>query len=151
MLQYGPSAAGGGPSWTVASWYLVGNETYHTSLASVSVGDSLNGEITLTGKTDSGYNYSCSFSNVNGTSLTAKDAEQLVWATETLESYNVTSSDDYPIGSTVFYSVNINLSDGSIPSVAWTPVSDSDDGLFTTVNVDGASGGKITIKYPTSS
>ena len=147
VLQYGPSAAGGGGYWTIASWYLVGSNTYHTSLVSVSVGQSLDGVITLTGSSGSAYNYVTSFTNVAGTTLTATGADQLVWATETLETYAVNSSSDYPQGSTVFSSINLKTSSGT-PSVTWTAVSDTDDGLITTVNVQGATNAKVTIKYP---
>ena len=149
VLQFGPSAAGGGSYWAVASWYLVGGQTYYSSLvSSLSVGDSLNAVITLTGSSGNSYNYVSSFSNVDGTTLTATGADQLVWATETLEAYGITSSSDYPTGSTVFSSINLVLSDGSTPSVTWAPVSDTKDGLITTVNVDGAVGAGITIAYP---
>ena len=102
----------------------------------------------MTGNNGGTYDYVSSFSNVDKTSLTATGADQLVWATETLESYGVTSSSDYPTGSTVFSSINLRLSDGNAPSVAWTPVSDNGDGLITTVNTDGATDAEITIAYP---
>ena len=148
VLQYGPSAAGGSAYWTVASWYVVGSQAYYTKLARVAVGQSLQGVITLTGSTSGGkYNYVSSFSNVGGTTLTLSNAAQLVWATETLESYNVVTGSDYPQGSTVFSAINIKTTAGT-PSVQWTPVSDSADQLSTTVNVQGATGAKVTIKYP---
>jgi hypothetical protein len=146
VLQFGPSAAGGGSYWAVASWYLVGSQTYYTTPVRVSVGQSLNGVITLTSHSGSSYNYITSFSNVAGTSLTATGAAQLVWATETLEAYAVTSSSDYPAGSTVFYPINIRTSAGT-PSVSWTAVSDTTDGLITTINTQGATNAKITITY----
>jgi hypothetical protein len=79
ILQYGPSAAGGGGYWAVASWYVIGSQAaYHTSSIQVSVGKSLDGVITLTGTSGSNYNYVTSFSNVAGTTLTATGADQLV-------------------------------------------------------------------------
>ena len=147
VLQYGPSAAGGGRYWAVASWYLVGSKTYHTTPIKVSVGKSLRGVITLTSHSGTSYNYATSFSNVGNTALTVKGAAQLVWATETLESYSITSASDYPKGSTVFSSINLRTSSGT-PSVKWNPVSDAADKLFTTVNKQGATNAKITIKYP---
>jgi hypothetical protein len=147
VLQYGPSAAGGGEYWAVASWYLVGAQTYYTSPIQVSVGDSLNGVVSLTSTSSTSFNYVSSFSNVNSTALTANGAAELVWATETLEAYGVTSSSDYPAGSTVFCDINLSTSSGT-PSVTWSPVSDPDDGLITTVNIQGATGAEITINYP---
>ena len=32
VLQWGPSAAGGGASWSVASWYVGGGNAFHTNL-----------------------------------------------------------------------------------------------------------------------
>jgi hypothetical protein len=149
VLQYGPSHAGGGAYWAVASWYVVGEQAYHTSLFQVSVGDYLDAVISLTSTDGNSYNYISLFSNVAGTTFTAVGAAQLVWATETLESYGVTSSSDYPAGSTVFSSIYLDTSDGT-PSVTWSPVSDTDDGLITTVNIDGATNAQITITYPNS-
>lgn len=146
VLQYGPSAAGGGTYWAVASWYLVGSQTYYTTPVRTSAGATLNGVITLTSVSGSKYNYVTSFSNVSGTSLTATGSAQLVWATETLEAYAVSSISDYPAGSTVFSNINIQTSAGT-PAVTWSAVSDSADGLKTTVNTQGATNAKITIAY----
>jgi len=107
--------------------------------------------MTLTGNNGNSYNYVSTFSNVAGTSLIATGADQLVWATETLEAYKITSSSDYPTGATIFSGINLGLSDGSTPTMSWNPVSDTEDGLITTVNVDGASNARITISYPNSS
>lgn len=60
----------------------------------------------------------------------------------------MTSSSDYPTGSTVFSAINLETSDGT-PSVPWSPVSDTADGLITTVNTQGATYAEITINYPT--
>lgn len=146
VLQYGPSAAGGGSYWAVASWYLVGSQTYYTSPVRVSVGQVLDGIITLTSSSGSSYNYVTSFTNVAGTSLTATGSAQLVWATETLESYGITSINNYPAGSTVFSGINIRTSAGT-PSVTWSTASDTADGLITTINTQGATNAVVTIKY----
>ena len=74
-------------------------------------------------------------------------ADQLVWATETLEAYKITAASDYPSGSTVFFGISLTLSDGSNPPPSWSAVSDPDDGLSITVDTDG-SGARVTIKYP---
>jgi hypothetical protein len=147
VLQYGPSAAGGGRYWSVASWYLVGSQVYHTSLIRVAVGRSLTGVIVLTGERGNSYNYATYFSNIPGTTLTVRGSAQLVWATETLESYGVTTSSDYPTGSTIFFDIYLRTTRG-FPFVEWSPVSDLADKLTTTVNVQGAEDAKITIKYP---
>ena len=47
VLQYGTSGAGGGNYWATASWYLVGANTYHSTLVPVQTGAALNGILTL--------------------------------------------------------------------------------------------------------
>ncbi|KAF8313640.1 hypothetical protein DL93DRAFT_2097674 [Clavulina sp. PMI_390] len=147
VLQYGPSAAGGGSYYAVASWYLVGSQTYYTSPVKVSTGATLNGVITLTSSSGSSYNYVTSFSNISGTSLTATGSAQLVWATETLEVYGVSAASQFPTGSTVFSGINLKLSSGATPSVSWSAVSSSADGVTTTINTQGATNAEVTIKY----
>ncbi|KAF8313645.1 hypothetical protein DL93DRAFT_2228411 [Clavulina sp. PMI_390] len=147
VLQYGPTAAGGGAYYAVASWYLVGNQTYYTRPVRVSVGTVLNGIISLTGSSGASFNYVTSFTNIAGTSLNVQNSAQLVWATETLEVYNVQNLSNFPSGSTVFSDINLRTSAGT-PSVSWTAVSSVQDNAVTTVNVQGATNAKITIKYP---
>ncbi|KAJ7097352.1 hypothetical protein C8R44DRAFT_859868 [Mycena epipterygia] len=147
VLQYGPSAAGGGSFWALATWYLVGDQTFFTTPVRTSAGATLDGVITLTSSSGSSFAYTSSFSNVAGTSLSITGAAQLTWATETLEAYGVTSASDYPTGSTVFSGINLKLSSGAVPTVAWSKVSDTADGLTTTVNTNGATNAVITIVY----
>jgi len=147
VLQYGGSAAGGGAYWAVASWYLVGSETYYTDLTTVNVGDELDGVITLTSTDGTNYNYVTSFTNIPNTSITATNSVNLIWATETLEAYGIQSISDYPTGSTAFTGINIVLQDGSVPSFSWQAISDSADGITTTINVDGATNAEVTITY----
>jgi len=146
VLQFGPSAAGGGSYWAVASWYLVGSQTYYTSPVRTSAGATLDGIITLSSSSGSKYNYVTSFTNIASTSLTATGSAQLVWATETLESYGVTSASGYPTGSTLFYDIDLTTSAGT-PSVSWSTVSNSTEGVSTKVTVNGATNAEITITY----
>nr|GAT56646.1 predicted protein [Mycena chlorophos] len=147
VLQYGGSAAGGGKYWAVASWYLVGNQTFHTKPVKVSAGDKLDGIITLTSSSGSSFNYVTSFTNIASTSLKATNAMELTWSTETLEAYHIKSIKDYPAGSTVFSNINLKLANGNVPNVAWNHKNDTADGLSTKINTDGAKDAKITIKY----
>ena len=154
-LQYGHSAPGGGPYWTVASWYVVGGVAYHTNLVNVGTGDTLEGIIALDNRRSASsgstkYNYSCSFRNIGGTSLPVISDKELVGASESFELYNVQSSDDYPPHSTVFYPINIRLDDGTAPAVAWTVVNGPPDGPTTTIDIQGASDAEITFSSPNS-
>jgi len=147
VLQFGPSSAGGGSFWALASWYLVGDSTFFTTPVKTSAGATLDGVITLTSSSGSSFNYVTSFSNVAGTSLTATGSAQLTWATETLEAYSVTEASDYPAGSTVFSGIDLLLESGAAPSVSWDTVSDAADGIATKINTSGATNAEITITY----
>ncbi|KAJ6451202.1 hypothetical protein C8R45DRAFT_1042445 [Mycena sanguinolenta] len=147
VLQFGPSAAGGGAFWSLATWYLVGDSTFHTTLVRTSAGATLDGIITLTSSSGSNFNYVSSFTNVAGTSLTVSNAAELVWATETLEAYGLVAKTDYPAGSTVFSDINLKLASGAVPTVSWSHVNDATDGLSTTINTSGATNALITITY----
>ncbi|KAJ7092306.1 hypothetical protein B0H15DRAFT_799479 [Mycena belliarum] len=149
VLQYGPSAAGGGSFWAVASWYISSSDQFHTTPVRTSAGTTLNGVITLTGtSSDSSLcNYTTQFIGISETFLYISGVSQLRWATETLEAYGVTSINDYPASSTVFSGINLKLADGATPIVSWSTQSDATDGLITTVNTDGATDAEITIEY----
>ncbi|KAJ7595785.1 hypothetical protein C8J56DRAFT_389360 [Mycena floridula] len=147
VLQYGPSAAGGGAFWAVATWYVGPSNTFFTTPVPVAPGDTLNGIITLLSSNGSSFSYNSQFTNIPRTSLTVNGISELKWATETLEAYAVTSASDYPAGSTVFSGINLELEDGTAPNVSWSPVNDDADGLSTTINTDGATNAAMTIKY----
>jgi hypothetical protein len=140
-LQYGHTNAGGGSYWAVASWYEVKGNVYHTNAVPVSVGDALTGVIKLI--SGSQYNYTTSFSGINGTSLPITHSDQLVHAAEKFEGW-VVSLSDYPASSTVFSSINLRTLDG-IPSVKWTPQNHPNDGLTATVDIQGAINAQVTL------
>ncbi|KAJ7803700.1 hypothetical protein B0H14DRAFT_2613074 [Mycena olivaceomarginata] len=139
VLQYGPSAAGGGQFWAVASWYLWGDIAFYNP--------QLNGVISLTGQSGGFYNYNTQFSNIGGTSLTVNGGLLQVIATETLEAYSINAVSDYPTGTTTFFGINLRFL-GSVPTVSWSVVyQDMAEGLFTTINQNGGSNALITITY----
>jgi len=146
VVQWGGSAAGGGAYWSVASWYLVGSSTYYTTLIDVNAGDVLEGVLSLTSTDGTNYDYVSSFSNIEGTSITATNSVELTWATETLECYGITQISDYPAGETVFSGIYITTQAG-VPSMSWDAISDSADGIITTVNADGPTNAQVTITY----
>lgn len=144
VLQFGNA---GEQYWAVASWYVVGSQSYHTTFKKVAVGKSLTGVMELTGHTAGNpWKYTSAFAGMPATKLKASSADELVWATETLEAYSITKKADYPVGSTVFSDINIRTKAGT-PSVTWSASSDAADGIKTTVNKQGATNAKITIKY----
>lgn len=125
---------------------MVGSNTYFSKLVKVSAGKSLHGVMTLKSVSGSKYNWVSSFTNVAGTSLTAKNSAKLVWCTETLESYGVAKRSDYPAGKTVFSGINVRTKAG-VPKVTWSAVSDKADGVSTKINKQGATGAEVTITY----
>ncbi|KAJ7110684.1 hypothetical protein C8R44DRAFT_800453 [Mycena epipterygia] len=147
VLQYGPSGAGGGDFWAVASWYVVDGQTFFTSLVPVEVGQPLDGLVSLLGQNGSTYEYSSQFTNIAGTNLAINTTQQFTFATETLEVYAVTESSDFPAGSTVLSGINLVLESGVVPDVVWDTSSSVEDGVSATVNVDGATNAEITIAY----
>jgi hypothetical protein len=68
-------------------------------------------------------------------------------ATETLEAYSINAVSDYPRGTTTFFGINLRFL-SSVPTVSWSVVDqDVAEGLFTTINQNGASNAIITITY----
>ncbi|KAJ6585978.1 hypothetical protein B0H19DRAFT_1250724 [Mycena capillaripes] len=147
VLQYGPSAAGGGAFWAVATWYLLQDQTFFTTPVRVNPGQNLRGALSLVGGSGTTFNYHAGFTNVAGTELDINGSPQLEWATLTLEAYGVTTASDYPSGSTAFTSVGLELTNGARPAIGWSTVNDAPDGLSTTINVGGSVNAVVTIKY----
>jgi hypothetical protein len=148
VLQYGPSAAGGGSYWAVASWYVTGTDAFWSSLVEVAAGKSLTGVITLKSHTKSEYDYACEFKGIAGTKYTIKKISQLYWLTETLEVYNVDLCADYP--NTAFSEMSkIAVKTGSkTPAVTWTITNDSTDcGVQTTIVTQGGKAGVVDIYF----
>jgi hypothetical protein len=119
VLQWGQSKAGGGPYWSVASWYVIYDQAAYTDPVRVNVGDTLVGAITLIGTEGGKFNYECEFVGLAGTKLRMRDIEELVWCNVTLEALYMTDCKDYPASpSTVFNSINIKTGDKT-PGVSW--------------------------------
>ncbi|KAJ7485598.1 hypothetical protein FB451DRAFT_61217 [Mycena latifolia] len=149
-LQYGHSAAGGGPYWSVASFYVAFDNQYFTEAVRVNSGDTLHGIMELTGvsaATDK-CNYKAEFSDISGTVLTVEGVEELTSASESLTVLRLDGSREYPVGSTVFSHIDLKLLDGKTPNLKWTPRNRGGDNPVITVDVDGATNGKVTIRYP---
>jgi hypothetical protein len=97
VLQWGISPDGGGPFWSVASWFVdpVGHAFKSPSITVIE-GDTLTGVMILTGQSSQGFNYSCEFAGISETTLRAVGINLLVNAVETLECYGIQSCTDYP-------------------------------------------------------
>lgn len=121
VLQYGPSAAGGGNYWTVASWYVTSTQAFYTTLVRVNVGQFLAGDIKLNWKRRSYCSYTSDFYEINGTSLTISYIPELVWCTETLEVYGVDQCSEFPnLAYSEMFGIYIYLNNGTNPAVNWS-------------------------------
>jgi hypothetical protein len=98
VLQWGPSAAGGGKYWAVTNWYVSASQAFYGSLITVSAGASLQGVMQETAHSGSNYSYSSSFVGYSSaSSLQVSNVPEAFWAAETLESYGVTNTNtQYP-------------------------------------------------------
>jgi hypothetical protein len=152
VLQWGPSAAGGGPYWTVASWYAdgQGGQAFHSTLVPVNPGDVLTGIMVLTGHSGALCSYNCYFQGIPNTSLPIQNIQELTWLNETLEAYNCQVCSDYPATlKTRMY--NIELIVNSLhPILNWTPVNAITDCGQHCVTVSNANpGGVVDLYYRT--
>jgi len=120
VLQWGPSEAGGGAYWSVASWWVTstGNALYST-LAPCNAGDAIWGTMNQTSSgnwTISGY-----INNANPTVLSVQNVNPQTMATVTLEAYSIISCGDYPAAGTITFT-NMALEDqGSTVQPSWQP------------------------------
>ncbi len=150
VLQWGPSAAGGGNYWSVASWYADGQsgQAFHTAPVPVSIGQILVGIMTLTGQSSQGFSYNCLFQGIANTSLPIQNVQQLTWAAETLEAYGVQHCSDYPdCELTALRNVAI-LCGTTTPAVSWTAQNSVHDcGQHCVVINNSATHGEVDIFY----
>jgi hypothetical protein len=149
VLQWGPSAAGGGSFWSVASWYVTsGGQAFHTELVPVDVGDKLVGVMTLTGQSGGLFGYTSEFQGIAGTSLPVQNIAELVWCNETLEAYGILECGNYPNAQWTEFR-DIEIKTGRItPTVNWTPENKvTDCGQHAVVAINSGSGGKVVIHY----
>jgi hypothetical protein len=149
VLQWGPSAAGGGQYWTIACWYVTsGGQAFHTQPVRVNVGDILVGVMKQTAQSGHLFNYSCEFEGINNTLLSVHGIAELLWCNETLEAYSIDSFSDYPASyDTPLRSISILTGNGT-PAINWTPVDAvTDCGQHCVVVNNSAVSGEVDLFY----
>jgi hypothetical protein len=116
ILQWGPSKVGGGPYWSIASWYVTsGGPAFHSPLARVTPGERLVGVMTRTAKHGGEFSYLCEFQNVASTRLPVQKISELVWFNETLEAYQIERCSNYPNTThTTLAQIHINKDGGPL-------------------------------------
>ncbi len=124
VLQWGPSAAGGGKYWAITNWYVSASSAFFGSLVTVSTGASLTGILKQTAVSGSNYSYNSSFAGYSSASaLQINNVPQAFWAAETLESYGVaTPSNEYPPNSFVGMNSIVMQQGSTYAPLSWTAV-----------------------------
>jgi hypothetical protein len=153
VLQWGPSAAGGGNYWAVASWYAdgQGGKSFYSSLVRVNPGQVLVGVMTETGQAAAGFSYNCQFTGIANTSLPIQNVQQLYWCIETLECYGLQKCSDYPqTCSTAMKSIEIEAG-GKVVTPAWASTNSvTDCGQHAVVVSNASPGGEVDLFYNNS-
>jgi hypothetical protein len=150
VLQWGPSAAGEvSGQWSIASWFVdPKGHAFHTDLIPVPAGETLLGWMFLTGQAAGSFDYLCEFAGYPGTRLEMKNTSELLWCTETLETYGVQKCSDYPNTlRTPMFNIGLATTAGWAP-LTWTPrtpVHDCGQGVVIVNN--SATGGQVDLYY----
>jgi hypothetical protein len=150
VLQWGPSAAGGGNYWAIANWYVDGSSgtALFSSLVRVNPGTVLTGVMTQTGTTGSNYNYVSSFTGYSSINLAVNNIQKLYWAAESLEVYGVTVCSDYPNTTKTRFSGITLLVGGAASSLSWSVANAvTDCGQHGTVVTNGSPNGIVDLYY----
>jgi hypothetical protein len=150
VLQWGPSAAGGGNYWAVACWYAdgQGGQSFYSSLVKVNPGQVLTGVMTETGKSANGFNYNCQFTGIANTSLPIQNVQQLTWCVETLECYSLQVCANYPqTCRTAMKNIEIQAG-GKTVTPAWSATNSvTDCGQHAVVVSNASPGGEVDLFY----
>jgi hypothetical protein len=150
VLQWGPSAAGGGKNWAIANWYVSSHQAFFGTLISVSPGVSLKGVIKETAVSGSNYSYNSSFSGYSSASaLQVNNVPQAFWTAETLESYGVTDPGTmYPPNMDIAMTAIQILQGKTNATISWTPVQQVSGTAQKAIVVSDASpGGEVDIYF----
>jgi len=170
VLQWGPSAAGGGAYWAVANWFVSsGFYAVQMPLISVNSQATLQGVMTYTGQQagTGSYNYTSAFvgynnqlnlvdgSTINMSNGTTPYIPLQPGADETLEAYSSTGdvpqySTDYPPDADVrMTNIQITTSNGN-SSLNWVPQNNvTNFGQQTIVASQSSPGGEVDIYFRT--
>ncbi|NLR68975.1 hypothetical protein HGH92_32035 [Chitinophaga varians] len=147
VLQWGPSAAGGGSYWAIANWY-VGNNSVYSNLIRVNPGTNLQGIMSLIGGSGSTRSYTSVFTGYPSINLTVNNIPTLYWAAESLEAYGVVTCSNYPnTAKTRLSGIDLRVGGAQAP-LSWSidnPVTDC--GQHSTVVTQGTPNGIVDIYY----
>ncbi|MBV8256034.1 MAG: hypothetical protein JO154_25790 [Chitinophaga sp.] len=147
VLQWGPSAAGGGAYWAIANWY-VGNSAIYSNLIRVSPGTNLQGLMTLLSGGSSTGSYKSAFVGYSSIDLNVYNIPTLYWAAESLEAYGVATCSNYPNTTSTRLS-GIDLRVGGVQApLSWSVANAvTDCGQHANVVSQGTPNGIVDIYY----
>jgi len=116
VLQFGPSEAGGGPYWAMASWYVdsAGN-AYYSELTQTTSGNTIQGNMYMNPSTKVWAIATIDTSAGHSTQLNIAPNTTEPWAFVTLEVYTVSDCKEYPTGTVPF----TNLVFGPSQTPSW--------------------------------
>jgi hypothetical protein len=132
VLQYGPSEAGGGSYWSIASWYVSDSGAVYSTLQTVSTGDSIFGNMTLL-KDGKWYIATNSKQTGKSTSINVRVTTPELWAFVTLEVYSIQSCNDFPKGAISYSGLSMTHLTSPI-NPKWQTESQNDCNERVTVN-----------------
>jgi hypothetical protein len=149
VLQWGATAAGGGPYWAIASWIVTLNEdnttdhAFYTKLTRVEEGDELTGFLTAKeSSSPHGFGYECGFEGSHGIQVVGT-TECNFWVV-VLEAYDFSEPSHLPDSPlTAFTSIEVKTG-GANPSLSWKK-----EPMYRPVNIvkDGSKDAEIHIQY----
>ena len=149
-LQWGPSAAGGGEYWSVASWYVGGTTgaVFHGELVPVNAGDELTAFFDLVRRQRAHFDYRCGFEGLSEADLPVYRVRELSRCGEVLAAYGIKQCTDYPAANATGFR-DIELVTGfRRPPLAWNPVNTiTDCGQHVVVLSDANPGGEVDVHY----
>jgi len=130
VLQWGPSEAGGGSYWTIASWWVTSSgQALYSQLQKVKAGDTIFGYMVESSTVAGTWEIGTSENDKPPTVLQVSQVIPQQMATVTLEAYNVLSCSDYPSDGSITFT-GLTLEDSNIPTTPkWIP-----DILWTSCN-----------------
>jgi hypothetical protein len=147
-LQWGPSAAGGGNSWNLATWYITPSVTLHTTVTPVSTGQKLIGAIALSIQSGSLFSYEAQFVGLPNTLLTLNNIPQLTSLYVAFATFNATGLSNYPNATDTIFTNVVVQAGYSPPKPVWQPINVVTSlGQHTSVLSNAYGDGYIVIYY----
>jgi len=119
VLTWGNGQTG----WNMASWNCCpGNQTWHSnSLLNLKAGGNVYGEIDTSG---SSWTITSTYNGQNVVLTVPTISRDFNWVDVTLETYDITSCEQFPSSAETFYNMSLTLSGGTKSTPVWAPWSE---------------------------